>query len=361
MTEVVRWESGSEYHWLPLSSDSTEPALPEKALQYSCGRTALTALLQFGIVTKGWRRLWVPTYNCPDVINSILSTGIELVSYSDSPCDKVVLPTNVKKGDVLFVVNFFGLKTASEYEESLEFGIPVIEDHSHDPWSQWAINSKADYVLVSIRKTLPVPDGGAIWSNIGSPMPEKSVSEVLRSLSYVAKTEAMLLKSIYLSEGNSSKQTYLDLFETAKMALNSETTLPKLQIAGISQLSKELLKHFPWRQWRELRIANYRYLLDKIDLNSNIVCLATDNLNAASFSLVLIFADPGQRERARQCLIDKSIYPAIIWPLSMTDCTWSDERAVDISQRMLSIHCDGRYGQQDMDRIAKSFSKCSFV
>ncbi len=87
---------------------------------------------------------------------------MEVVSYSNSPCDKVVLPTSVRKGDVLFIVNFFGLKAAGDYEKARELGIPVIEDHSHDPWSQWAIHSKADYVLVSLRKTLPIPDGGAI-------------------------------------------------------------------------------------------------------------------------------------------------------------------------------------------------------
>lgn len=356
MIEATRWESGSEFHWLPMSSDSMEPALPEKALQYSCGRAALSALLQFGKVSQGWQRLWVSTYNCPDVINTILSSGIEVVPYSDSPCDKVVLPTSVKKGDVLFVVNFFGLKTAGDYEKARELGIPVIEDHSHDPWSQWAIHSKADYVLVSLRKTLPIPDGGAIWSNSGSPLPAEPGPEALTSLSYVAKTEAMLLKSIYLSGGHASKQEYLNLFETAKMALNRETTLPELQIDGISQLSKNLLKFFPWREWRDLRHTNYLYFLDKVNLNSDICCLAPDDLNATPFSLVFMFAGPGQREKVRQCLIAKEIYPAIIWPLNMTDCPWSDEKAVKISQRMLSIHCDGRHGQQDMDRIANAFS-----
>jgi len=360
MIEATRWESGSEFHWLPMSSDSMEPTLPEKALQYSCGRTALTALLQFGMMTQGWRRLWSPTYNCPDVINTILSTGIELVSYFDSPCDKVVLPISARKGDVIFVVNFFGLKAAGEYQKSLELGIPVIEDHSHDPWSQWAIHSEADYVLVSLRKTLPIPDGGAIWSNIGSSMPVEPGPETMIPLSYVAKTEAMLLKSIYLTGGHSSKQDYLNLFDTAKMALNRETTQPNLQIDGISQLSKKLLKTFPWREWRELRRTNYRYFLDKVDLSSDVCCLATDDPNATPFSLVLMFADPGQREKARQRLIAKSIYPAIIWPLNMTDCPWSDEKAVNISQRMLSIHCDGRYGQQDMDKIANAFSECIF-
>jgi hypothetical protein len=40
----------------------------------------------------------------------------------------------------------------------------LVEDHSHDPFSPWAVGSSADYAFCSLRKTLPVPDGGLLWS-----------------------------------------------------------------------------------------------------------------------------------------------------------------------------------------------------
>ena len=40
--------------------------------------------------------------------------------------------------------------------------IVLIEDHIHDPLSDWSQSSNADYAVASLRKTLPVPIGAML-------------------------------------------------------------------------------------------------------------------------------------------------------------------------------------------------------
>ena len=358
ITNESRWEAGSEFHWPQLPSVLAEPALPGSASLYSCGRTALAALLQFGMKELGWRRLWIPTYNCPDVVNTILSIGIQALTYSDNPCETAQMPENIKTGDVIFLVNFFGMNDEAEYAGFFQAGVPIIEDHSHDPWSTWAMGSKADYIIASLRKTLPIPGGGALWSNIGAPMPSAPAAECHTSQVIAPKLQAMLLKSIYLSGGLTSKPEYLRLYEKAIMEFNLATTLPNLQIEDMSPISKYLLSIFPWRHWREIRLANSTYFHENVRLRSDIRFIGNKKPGMYPFSQVLLFAEPDQRTRVQDRLIARSLYPAILWPINKTDCPWADEKAVNISERMLSIHCDGRYGQDDMEKIVNIFSEC---
>jgi hypothetical protein len=312
ITNDNRWEAGSEFHWMHLPSVLAEPALPSGASLFSCGRTALAALLQFGMKKLGWKRLWTPTYNCPDVMNTVSSIGIEVLTYSDSPCETACMPESIKTGDVIFLVNFFGMKDEAEYAEFFQAGVPIIEDHSHDPWSTWAMESKADYIIASLRKTLPIPGGGALWSNTEAPMPSAPDAEYLASQAIAPKLQAMLMKSIYLAGGLTSKPEYLGLYEKAIMEFNLATTSPNLLIEGMSPISKYLLSVFPWRHWRELRLANGTYFHENVRLSSDIRYIGNKKAGMYPFSQVLLFADPNQRTKVRDRLIARSLYPSIL-------------------------------------------------
>lgn len=356
-SEEVRWESGSEFHWLQKDCCGLEPTVPDRALLYSCGRTAMASLLDFGMKELGWKRLWIPTYYCPEVVDTITATNIKICVYPDNPFDRAELPSMFESGDVVLVVNFFGLKNASEYEALFQAKVPIIEDHSHDPWSQWAQQSRADYVVVSLRKTLPIPDGGAIWSKTNAPVPQSPPMAGCNSPGVFEKLEAMLMKSVYLNGGNIDKNEYLPLFQKSADTLAQNTAEPTLRILGISKISAVVLRGFPWKEWRGQRQKNCSYLRDKIaeekikgveifGSNSSVIC---------PFSLLVLFNDPAKRDRIKQRLMDQSVYPAVIWPLDHKRFWWTDERSCNLSARMLSLHCDGRYAQADMGKVAEIF------
>ena len=64
-----RWELGSQPHWLdfePRTGPDPRPWEPAGAL-FASGRDALKAVLE----ERRWKRLWLPTYLCQDVVASV--------------------------------------------------------------------------------------------------------------------------------------------------------------------------------------------------------------------------------------------------------------------------------------------------
>jgi len=77
---------------------------------------------------RGWRRIWIPSYFCQDVVSSILSTGIKAKVYYDSP-ELAVPNINLirwQRGDVLLLINYFGLRGKPYVREKIPSEVEVI-------------------------------------------------------------------------------------------------------------------------------------------------------------------------------------------------------------------------------------------
>src|SRR5262245_11442212 len=120
------WEQGSEFHWLQPPHWSTASAIPSRAVLFSSGRTALLALLEMG-VGCGWKRLWLPTYYCKEVVEAVWASPLEVVFYPDTPFGTAPQPPRVVDGDVILIANLFGLRTQVDYTAFYSLGAPVIE------------------------------------------------------------------------------------------------------------------------------------------------------------------------------------------------------------------------------------------
>lgn len=65
------------------------------------------------------------------------------------------------------------------------------------------------------------------------------------------------------------------------------------------------------------------------------------------FSLVLLFKSKEVRDKMRDILINRqTVFPAILWKIP----EMQNSESVDFANRMLSIHCDGRY-DKDLDEL----------
>lgn len=113
-----------------------------RATLWGSGRAALLAL----VLERRWKKLWLPSYICGEVIDALDS--IEVAFYKDHPLlHPAGLPGRVKDGEAVLRVNFFGLRGAEEAERSQG---EVIEDHTHDPLGPWARASRATYAFASL-------------------------------------------------------------------------------------------------------------------------------------------------------------------------------------------------------------------
>ncbi len=354
MLKSERWEQGSEFHW-SMSWPNVAARNPWEgtSIFWGSGRDAFRALLNHGQMTRGWRRLWIPAYFCQDVAAAFVSTGIPVAAYSDGPQRPDIdwAGIDFQPGDVILRVNFFGLRTLASAKPLQAAGFEVIDDHTHDPWSDSARNSDADWCIASLRKTLPIPDGGVLWSPIGHVLPTAEAVTTERSLASLEKLAGMLLKSLYLAQHHIGK----DVFR--RLALSGEEHIASGDISGMPDWTRSLLGIFPVEDWRSCRQVNHQTLRGSLADLDWLQVLSAPTDSHCPFSGIVLFDTPARRRYVRQNLIEAKVYPAVLWPLDAPVVAGIPPEFVGVSERMLSIHCDMRYGESDMLRVAELIRK----
>lgn len=336
-------EFGSDFHFCDYTLKNSSCFSDSNACYYSSGRHALEAI----ICQEKWKRIWIPSYFCYEVIGHLSSLGIEIKLYSDNPLvyceDDIIRSLPFNNGDVLLRMNYFGLRTIRSNEE---LPVPVIEDHTHDIISDWALNSNADWCIASIRKTLPVAAGGILWSPLKKKLPQQLKStnncEQMAEIRY----DAMQMKKKYFKEGGDK-----DIFRNKYIL--SEEMIEKLSISGMDKKSFEIFNSIDVDEWTSKRKTNwitaYNILSDKFNI---LKPYNIDNFNP--FSLIFICNSMEDRGNLRSYLIQRSIFPAILWKIPENT---TFDSTLDFSNKMLSVHCDARYTKSDIERMCKTITE----
>src|SRR5438876_1409649 len=152
----VPWEVGGFFEACEASQGETVP-WPQPNVFFALARYVVPGLLR---VNSRTRRLWIPDYFCPDVIQH-WSALIETVPYRDDPRwpEPNWKSLQPDKRDLVVAVNYFGVRTKEPWEHwRSRHDCILLEDHSHDPVSSWALTSTADYAFSSLRKSMPITD-----------------------------------------------------------------------------------------------------------------------------------------------------------------------------------------------------------
>jgi hypothetical protein len=283
----------------------------------------------------------MPEYFCYDVIASLKEAGLNIVFYADFPgysgdehtLEAVQRKGHLKHGDAVLRVNYFGLRS---HRSPVGIPVPVIEDHTHDLIGGWAQNSRADWCIASLRKTLPVPEGGILWSPVGLKLPETPTNSDENEWVAATRWKAMRLKARYLVGEDVEKASFRADF------IDTESFFDTAPICALDEGSKEYLRLFDIQDWYKRKRENWNFLRDiKKD---GVKVLKPEDYGCNPFSLILQFDDINKRDIVRKALIEKCIYPAILWSVPPT----GDGEIFVFSRTMLSIHCDARYSKEDI-------------
>lgn len=333
-------EFGSDFHYVEErggGKNTLQDFFPS-ANYYADGRQALIHLYR----SQGWQRLWVPEYFCYDVVASLREAGLELRFYTDYPDDHDDSKTleNIQRNghfrptDAVLRVNYFGMRSNRRCEK---LSVPaVVEDHTHDLIGDWALRSTADWCIASLRKSLPIPEGGMLWSPVGLRLPEQPALSDENERIAAIRWEAMKLKADYLAGENVEKAAFRAGF------VDTEEYFDRANVCDIDSLSREYLTQFDVRDWYNKKRENWELLRDiKKD---GIRVVLPECRGCYPFSLVLLFDSFEERNRVRKELIERQIYPAILWNIPEP----KDGDVFKFSRGMLSIHCDARYTKEDI-------------
>lgn len=143
--------------------------LPEGARRYySLGRWALVDALRACGVGSGDRVL-VPGLICREVLASVDQVGASAVFYPVSPQLRPACSArDLISAKAVIAVNYFGFPQDLEpfREYCARTGAALVEDNAHGLFSRdeqgRLLGSRGDAGVFSIRKTIAVPDGGAL-------------------------------------------------------------------------------------------------------------------------------------------------------------------------------------------------------
>lgn len=348
MASEQPWEHGSELtvaaKW-SLGGERAESPWSEDGRFFGSGRDALRALLRHGARELGWKRALVPYYFCQEVVGAA-ALELPIKGYVDRPLlgSPSERSFDARSGDVVLVVNYYGLRSSAWSFQAP--GVCVIEDHTHDPWSDWARTSTADYAIVSLRKTLPLPDGGVVWSPAGRSLPPTFPVTEERQRASERKLVSQVLKTLYLEGHSVSKAAFREL------ALESEEHMASGPISGMPEATRSLLEVFPTQTWREIRRRNFD-AAEQLLKGSSLSLLTAESPDSVPFSLLLLATDNQRREAIRAALPKLGVFPAVLWWLTKPAVEGIPEEDHAFSGRLLSIACDYRYSIEHMTELVR--------
>ena len=251
----------------------------------------------------------------------------------------------------MVLIHYFGFVQADviAYIRKHQLSLIIIEDISHalftraDAGIAWG---DADVTVASLRKLLPLPDGGYAVFNDAVDLSLLSCRTSFGHLSSVScRFVGSLLKAIWLRYPVFSKSVFRCFFQWGEEWVNA---YPKP--APMSVLSRFLLKRFDWSECVRRRQRNYAFLACKLKGLPGVQMLYP-NLPAGVCPLGLPILC-GDRDKLATHLIDNRIYSPVHWELpdSVERREFAD--AWFVSDRILTLPIDQRYDLKDMSRIA---------
>lgn len=334
----MRREIGSEFWDVPIT-DKEKTIFPDSAQWFLSGRSALQAIIND---IKGCYTVAMPSWCCDSMVKPFVDAGY-LVRFYPVIWDKGLYQNIDTNCDVLFLMDYFGY-SATKLDIHDYKGV-VIRDITQSMFS--TSYSDANYYFGSLRKWCGVWTGGYLWTQDGHRVDDISSDDK----GYVNKRkEAMRLKSLYIScqkNNQGSKVTdkaYLSIYEDA------EEILEQIGVAKASERDYELAQKLDLDFLISSRRTNAEVLRNA--LADWLVFPEMKNDDCPMF--VPIIVPDGKRDELRKYLIKNDIYCPIHWPLS------SYHRINEIEQFIykneLSLVCDQRYNNEDMNRVVDSIN-----
>ena len=275
---------------------------------FSSGRDAILRILHLEKIEAS-RRVFLPHFFCPQLVK-IISGKCEVGFYEDLPSEtfprfETLAP---KRGDIVIAVNFFGLRNRSIWETwAKPEGVLLAEDHSHAPFSDRALSSRADYAFASLRKCLPLPDGAWLKSK-----GRKAAKMFLRGggMEPFAADSLSLAAVLERQSGAEAAETARALFYESEAKLNAKTSFSR-----ISGYSCETLRRLDVEKTAAVRSANFEAFCGAMDglCGVRIMNFGTAENPRDVYCPALKFDIPKMRDIVYSALRGRGVFASIYW------------------------------------------------
>lgn len=320
-----------------------------KTYFYQNARNAIEELVFYLYHMRGIENFLMPQYICETVVDAFTRAGVKVCEYrinQELEIDICQIEQKIQKKTCIFIPHYFGIPITDELRDKIadwkSRGIVIIEDITMSLLSKEKNKvGYGDYIVGSIRKWLPIPDGGFVCVADGQAYVErkKAGSGAYANL----YTIVQMMKREYVLGGEKDKtlkSNYRNYYRDAIDVLFSDYT-----IREISKLSYNYILNCKYEDILRQRTLNYDYLYNNLR-NQKVSCLTKRAKDYCPFMMMIISEN---RDKLLKYLIRHDIYCNIHWNLERA----TGEVEKFLSHHMLSIPCDQRYTVQDMERIVQ--------
>ncbi len=319
---------------------------------FSSGRDALFRILKIENFSST-KTLWLPEYFCPSLLRS-LKKLVDIKTYIDIPSEENARFESLKPnvGDAVLVVNFFGTRSVESWNKWFadKTDIIRIDDISHTPLCDWKNKTDANYIFASLRKSLPLPDGGYLWKKNAKASKIFSVGGESADFA-VDMLSAASIQNIFGYDKRANS-----LYYAGENKLDS-----KILPSRISKYSYEILQKLDCEKIAKKTSENLLTFLSNFSDSKNCIELNRHLKNTSTqkniFCPILKFATPQLRDKCHNALFEIGVMPSIYWGGFGCEISESAKNERDTS---LAIPLDFRHSTLDAEKLGKFISKvCS--
>lgn len=299
-------------------------------------RSALSALCKY----INPPRVWIPTYICKAVLEALSTAQVRVY-----PVGQCLAPNSdwlndaLMPGDVVLGVNYFGKSPDREFLSLVKHrkDITFIEDCAHTidtgqaHWGTWR--------LYSPRKLLGVCDGGILAPSLPSDAPPFKT---------VPSFDLNVFTSSLMRLEDSDEELWPEWHEA------NERYVMDMQITNrrMTQLSIAILKVADPQRMIARRKTNFAVLAERLSelafLEGSEFEAGLPNFTPFGFPIRL---PNSTRNILRSTLFERGIYAGRHWE-PLPDLVQEFEEEAVLSRELLTLPCDQRYDEDDMDTIA---------
>jgi hypothetical protein len=284
------------------------------------------------------RRVWLPAYLCPSIIAAVRKTKVPL-SFFEVDYDLRVVPeslADVGPGDLVDIIDYFGFPADRAVMRAVRAsGAWLLEDACQAMLTE-GVGSGADFLLLTPRKFVGVPEGGILISNreevdfTGIRLEAPPLHWWLMTLS------AAVLRTEFDLHGGDRR--WFDLYRT----LEEEMPIGRY---AMSDLSRALLTAaFDYRAISRRRVENYQVLADGLS------AIALHPLLGPGIVPLGFPVRVANRDEVLKLLYANDIFPPVHWPFqgALPDRFTESYRLLG---DIMMLPCDQRYDREGMVRL----------
>jgi dTDP-4-amino-4,6-dideoxygalactose transaminase len=307
-----------------------------------------------------------PSYNCGHEIEAIIRLGLRVECYrvgTDMEADLDDIRRRLL-GDVkaVLVTHYFGFAQPLDELRALcdRHGVFLIEDCAHallSDDSAGTLGQVGDAAVFNLRKTLPLPSGGAVLFNhpdlrmdasLATPprlapwlkgitlMRKAAVDRLRDEPTWGSLTALAGLVPIVALNGALARMLPLESAATYDPDDEDFGFDSRMLAWGISPFSMKLLSRLDWSTIAERRRDNFRYLANELDRLEG--CrLIYDDVSDFTCPLYLPIRVI-ERERLFMALVQRGIHSAVWWDACHPVIDWDAfPEAVELKNHVLAL------------------------